>query len=358
MPSLTDLSQSKDNNFNLLRMVCALGVLWAHSILVYTGEPLPWQIFHIRLDHLFVAVFFAISGFLICRSLLVSQDLKRYAIARMVRLFPALCLVVAITVLIVGPSLSTLLPSEYFSHPNTWQYWQNLNLLSIHTQFDLPKVFSNAPFPNNVNASLWTLPIEVWLYVMTAMAYCLIHLIIERWPLLPRQHPQSLMLTIGLVLLIILSLFGSIATQHRNDDAGVMLVFVCVFFAGALSYLARRALVLNLPFMLGLWLVALVLQNTPLWLAGFCLSLVYSVLWLAYRPNGVIRRFNRLGDYSYGTYIYGFMIQQSTLAIWPTLSFSSFLVISTMVTLMCAVGSWHGLEKPFIRHFKLSSSDR
>lgn len=131
-----------------------------------------------------------------------------------------------------------------------------------------------------------------------------------------------------------------------------MLVFVCVFFAGALSYLARRALVLNLPFMLGLWLVALVLQNTPLWLASFSLSLVYSVLWLAYRPNGVIRRFNRLGDYSYGTYIYGFMIQQSTLAIWPTLSFSSFLVISTMVTLMCAVGSWHGLEKPCLNFAK------
>ena len=169
--NLERTSQSRDNNFNLLRLLCALGVLLAHSHLVFTGQPLTWSLLGVRIDHLFVTVFFAISGFLICKSLLQSHDLKRYFIARALRLLPALLALLLMTVFVVGPLFTQVSLSEYFASQQTWDYLLNANLLNIHTQFELTGVFAKAPYPSKVNASLWTLPIAAWLDVMTAVLF-------------------------------------------------------------------------------------------------------------------------------------------------------------------------------------------
>lgn len=352
MKTLADWSQSKDNNFNLLRMLCALGVLLAHSHLVFTGSSLNWVVFSVRIDHLFVAIFFAISGFLICRSLLSSQDLKRYFIARAARILPALIAIIGITVFVAGPIFTTLPLGSYFNHTETWQYLLNLNLLNIHTQFTLPSVFEKAPFIGNVNASLWTLPIEVWLYAMMAMSYCLALISADIFSKASPKQLWSWLVGFGTTLLLLISVFGEKATQTRDDDAGIMLIFICVFLTGALLYVARDQLTLKLHYAVALWLITWAAEHTALFIASFSLSITYSVLLIAYRPHGRIRLYNRLGDYSYGTYIYGFLVQQSTLATWPQISFLAFVALSSAVTLLCALVSWHCLERPCLQFFK------
>lgn len=346
--NLERASQSRDNNFNLLRLLCALGVLLAHSHLVFTGQPLAWSLLGVRIDHVFVTVFFAISGFLICRSLLQSHDLKRYFMARTLRLLPALLALLLLTVLVIGPIFSTLSFSEYFSSELTWQYLLNANLLNIRTQFELTGVFAHTPYANNVNASLWTLPIEAWLYMMSAMTYCLAVLCLERWPNLRR----SLLLGVGVLGLIGVSIIGYLLLAHRDDDAQIMLLFICLFYAGALFYLARQRIILSYRYALLLWLLAPLISETALFSAYFALAITYSVLVLAYCPNGWIRNINRLGDYSYGVYIYGFLIQQSTLQLWPDATFKGFVLTSCLVTLLCAAVSWHWLEQPCLDRFK------
>ena len=341
-------------------MLCALGVLWAHSYLVYYGVHIDQYLFDVRLDHVFVCVFFAISGFLICRSMARSQDLKRFLSARCVRLLPALVVLLLITVLIVGPLLTDARLIDYVTAGETWRYLLNINVLNIHTQFTLSGVFSRAPYPDNVNASLWTLPIEAWLYVMTAVGFCLV-----TWRQEARvEHRPSrstvAWLCLGGGLLIGLSVFNHTRLQARSDDAAVMLQFVMIFAVGAGCYLVRDALTLRWPwlFLLGCGLPWV--HDTALFSVYFAVFIVYLVLWLAYLPMGVAWRYHRVGDYSYGLYIYGFVVQQITRYVWPDLAYSTFVGLSTALSLMCAILSWHGIEQPaqakYKRHWSKNDS--
>ena len=74
--------------------------------------------------------------------------------------------------------------------------------------------------------------------------------------------------------------------------------------------------------------------------------LPYLMLCAAYLPSGAILRFKRLGDYSYGTYIYAFPVQQSLMALRPGMGPGELFAASLVVTLVLAVVSWHVVEHP------------
>ena len=349
---LSSACASRHNHFQLIRLVCALGVLLSHSQLVYSGKHIEWSIFGIRMDHFFVTIFFAVSGFLVCKSLLHRHDLKHYAIARSIRLLPALTVLLLMTVLVAGPLLTTVSLREYFFSELTWQYFLNINLFNIHTQFELTEVFTSAPYPNNINASLWTLPLEVWLYALLAVFYCLALMLQERFS----KPLSAFLLMAGIAAIVGLSVLIVYTTQTRHDDSSTMLTFVCMFLTGAWLYIARGRITLRYRHALLLWGLTLVLQST--WLLPACLafSVAYSILIISYVPKGPFMRFNKFGDYSYGIYIYGFLIQQSTLQLWPQASFVSFVSVSSLLTLFCASVSWHWLEKPCLDYLKTSYS--
>jgi peptidoglycan/LPS O-acetylase OafA/YrhL len=69
-------------------------------------------------------------------------------------------------------------------------------------------------------------------------------------------------------------------------------------------------------------------------------------LALAYHPRLQLTAYRRVGDYSYGTYVIAFPIQQ--LLVWrlaiadPLLLFAATMA----VTLPLAALSWHFVEKP------------
>jgi peptidoglycan/LPS O-acetylase OafA/YrhL len=69
------------------------------------------------------------------------------------------------------------------------------------------------------------------------------------------------------------------------------------------------------------------------------------LLFIEFVSSGTIRKYNRVGDYSYGVNIYSFPVQQTVAALIPMVSVSLMVLISAPPTLLLAMLSWHLLER-------------
>ena len=96
----------------------------------------------------------------------------------------------------------------------------------------------------------------------------------------------------------------------------------------------------------GLWVMALLLAGTPAARPVRVLALAYSLFWLAYVPRGRILAYNRLGDYSYGMYIYAFPLQGLMVWLWGPMTPGLNIALALPATLVCSVASWHLVEAP------------
>mgnify|MGYP002776404545 CR=1 FL=1 len=81
-------------------------------------------------------------------------------------IFPALAVLVMATVFCFGPVLTTLPITDYFASSDTWGY---LSTAALLVRRGLPGVFVDNPYPQAVNGSLWTLPVEFLCYVSVAL---------------------------------------------------------------------------------------------------------------------------------------------------------------------------------------------
>jgi peptidoglycan/LPS O-acetylase OafA/YrhL len=331
---LGDVTHGRDNNIQLLRLVAAAAVMLFHSY-VFTGrigdDPLYRATGATNFSVLGVGSFFVLSGFLVTRSWLERPHLPAFAAARALRIYPALFVAVALTIVLAGSS-SAVPWREFLSSPITIDYAWN-NALAWEIRYVLPGAFLSNPFPHGVNGSLWTLPVELRLYIAVAIAGVA--------GVLVRVHRCAA------VLAALLALFAwkpEWLPLQPNDDSVRDLALL--FGLGALAYVARAKLPLSLAaFAAG---VALYAANPGGFGRGmaFTLTLAYGVLVLAYHPRIQWRRYNRVGDYSYGLYVYAFPIQQTIIARWPALSTGELFAWSVAATLAVAAISWHGLEKP------------
>jgi len=112
---------------------------------------------------------------------------------------------------------------------------------------------------------------------------------------------------------------------------------------------------------LSTWLMAagavpvVLLYQSGLFPDAFTLWLIYTVFWLAYVPD--LRWFNRAGDYSYGLYIYAFPIGQTLRQCFPAIQPLELFPVASVLTLGCAMLSWHCVEQPALRLKNLRFQD-
>src|SRR5262245_26850553 len=166
MPRLADLAHGRDNNFQLLRLLAAAFVVLFHSFALtgrWTQEPL-WRIAsELNFGALGVKIFFVISGFLVTQSWLARHSVVPFVAARALRIYPALVAATIVTIVLSGVS-SSLSWAAFLSDPITIDYaWRVA--LGWDMVYRLPGAFPTNPFPHDVNGSLWTLPIELRLYL-------------------------------------------------------------------------------------------------------------------------------------------------------------------------------------------------
>lgn len=341
---LSTYKNSRENNFNLIRFIAASLVLFSHSFALALGSPdfepmrstigMTW-------GDIAVDIFFITSGFLITSSYLSNKGLFAFVWARALRIYPAL-IVAIIFCVSIGAWFTVLSTQEYFSSLQTYKYIIKNAILFFNIEYTLPGVFLNVPAPSAVNGSLWTLPHEVKMYALLTIilgftAY------ISRW--LKFITIRNITLLVG-----IFSMGFHIFNHFYEVLTTPFIRLFAMFFVGAAFYTWGDKVRLSSKwFAFGLPLLLASSFNKDLFFIFYCLSLPILVLYLAYVPSGRIRKFNKIGDYSYGIYIYAFPVQQSLAAIVPNISVAEMVIFSFLVTLFLSVLSWHLIEKKCLK---------
>jgi peptidoglycan/LPS O-acetylase OafA/YrhL len=337
---LSDYAVGRDNNFTLLRFSAAMTVLFAHSVAVLGLPPerefffkrLGFSLGEIGLDMLFVT-----SGFLVTASLLGRQNLIAYLWARILRVYPGMWVMLILTVFVLAPALTTLPRGEYYTSPLTWEYFRKCATLIGGVRYSLPGVFETVPLKNEFNGSLWTMPVEVRMYLYLAAIWVALAVA----PAL-RLKAMRFVLPISAAALLAIVLSARL-TGGAFNGANIR---VFMFLYGSSLFLWRERIPIG-PWLLAGILAALALASfdKTLFFAVYVLSLAPLVLHLVYVPGGRIRSFNDWGDYSYGVYIYAFPVQQTLALLFPAMSLAAMMASSAIVSVAIAVVSWKLIEE-------------
>ncbi len=319
------------NNFNLIRLFAAWLVIYGHSYAVTAsgGQDLLLQAVRIKFaGGIAVDMFFVISGFLIAASL-ERNRLPGYLAARALRIFPALFVCVALSVLVLGPLLTTA--ADYWRSPITWKYLGANALLSRDTQYFLPGVFETLP-SHAVNGSLWSLPIEVRLYLWLALIGLL--------RLLPRLRFN--LLCLGLLIFGFVKYGGQALSPEKIN----WLYCTAYFLTGSLAWVNRDRVPLRGWLLVAVLALAALLRDSSYYYLGYFVALSYTTLFLAFVPKlPQIRR----TDLSYGLYLYGWPAQQLVQYYAPSTGPLMNTLWATLIAGSLAALSWHLVERPALR---------
>jgi len=332
---LADLTRGRDNNLTLLRFLAATAVVYAHSfgLLELTHAEPFFRLFGKGIGDFGVDIFFVVSGLLVTKSLLGKETLGPFIWARVTRIFPALWISTLLWVVVVGAFLSPLGP-EFWSQSTTLSYIaKNMTMLpGFGAQVNLPHAFAKGG--PEFNVPLWTLPHELQMYGLLVLSG-LLGIVRRRW----------------IVSIIVAAAFACMV-QHEFGIGSLIdetrARFVFFFFSGVSIYLFRDRIHLKGSVATGCCLlVGVLLLNPGLEVRRLALAGVtpYLVVWFAFVPRGPIRRYNVVGDYSYGIYILAFPVQlilRNVLGIkLPMLHFAA----SLCCVLPLAILSWHLIEQ-------------
>ena len=346
------------NNFDLLRLLAATLVIISHSLALTVPAGGRATLLHEDLGEAGVVMFFGISGFLVARSWAYDPNPLSFAMKRALRLMPALVVSLLLTALVLGPLVTTLPLRTYLEDPGTKAYV--LSNATFQITYGLPGVFAHARYPNFVNGSLWTLPLELKAYCLV-VALGLLGLLGRRRLLMPVVTIFFALLTIGSLRSAIplgdhvvalmenvqapKSIVGFTRAGYFQDDARLFASFAL----GAGLFALARWVPLRWSVACALtvaWVVAAAAGGADAVPIATAWLLPYVVLLLAYRTTHIVRLPARLGDYSYGLYIIAFPVQQAVVHWFAPSSGWVTFVVATPIALAFAVASWHLVEAP------------
>ncbi|MBF5007157.1 acyltransferase family protein [Diaphorobacter caeni] len=341
------MSSSADhrNNFNLLRLLAAVAVLFSHGAYLYHLQmPIPFM--GHSLGSAAVCVFFVISGYLIAQSWERSAGWSDFVIRRVARIYPGLICATVFSIAVIGALMTTWPQAAYWSSPVTWANFVN-NAAGLATVQVLPGVFENNPFARAVNGSLWTIRYELamylllalvsltlirwwrWAYLAMALSLAAIWLLATAfdWPDAPAAAPQWFKELWSLRQITSLGVYFFVGSAWAKAGWGVR------WWHGLVGVAALTAARCSSEFM---WV------QMGVWVGLSCLT-----MYLAFAGAAWIRGQPR-ADLSYGTYIYAFPIQQAVTEVSLAHGWSLAVCVglSLVLTLGLATLSWFLVEKP------------
>lgn len=365
--TLGEFMSRRANSFGFLRLGLALAVVVSHSKPIGYGTTDPgtrWTGGQTNLGSLAVVGFFTISGFMITGSGL-HLGIGRYAWHRALRLLPGLWVCVAVTAFVVAPVL------YLHQHGSTAGFWHNPDgplqyvegtwNTSLDKGFDISGVMRTAirrgtNFNGSFDGALWSLSYEILCYVGVG--------ILAVGGVLARARRTIPLLAAGLWMLIVMNLWDAPTWRGAPRDGqatidvpllGHMITHYLIylgfiFLLGAVFRLYQHRIPVNdLLALAALIAVAGSLRYGAFYVIGYP-ALTYLVIWLGVRLPRPLQAIGRTHDYSYGVYIYGFIVEQAVAMFGGTRHGRlAYLAVSVALTLLAAAGSWHLVERPALR---------
>lgn len=328
----------RENSFDFIRFIAAAMVVFSHSFaLVGLNEPL---IGSNTFGGLGVWIFFILSGYLIIASWEQYPRLNVFLAKRSLRIFPGLLVAILFSVLVVGLLYTSLNTWDYLTHTSTITYLNNI--LLYNTQFSLPGVFENNPFPNSVNGSLWTLAYEFTMYLtVAALGVLKIYKKIDI-----KYIWVGLLILQAVVLVVGADKFDFSVFYIRLDR---IITLSLMFMTGVLFYKKSKKIKLSTKY----GLVALLAFLLTCWLAPsstvFAAATLLAYALFALGSSPLMSKFGKYGDFSYGIYIYSFPVQQIIAAtIQPSSPYVMFLLALPISVVLGAL-SWRFIESQALK---------
>jgi peptidoglycan/LPS O-acetylase OafA/YrhL len=317
-----------ENSYDFVRFCAASFVLFSHHFDL-AGLPEP-QVPSLGEDfgELGVEIFFCLSGFLIFRSLQTNPDWAHFLAARILRIFPNLAFVLAVT------SAMTLV--WYGNYGQLWPHAEyvigNLLMFVQGVTLTIPGIFTDT-VRAAVNEPLWTLPYELWCYTLLFLLVVVAG----------RGRP---FIVIASALLV--GIAWAVTSTGADSEVGRFNAFdffrlASYFFSGAAlavfwPYLKKQALAIGAAGLIGVVLVRnLVPVDTVL------VSLALAAAVIGFGNSKAMAWFSKGGDASYGMYVFAWPVQQFCQLLIG--SFWLSLLVAFLITAAIGYGTWHGFEK-------------
>lgn len=329
----------RDNSFDIIRHIAAYMVLISHQFRLSGGsEPLflQWNTY----GAVAVSIFFCLSGFLMPKSFISSGNFIEFIRKRCLRIFPGLLACSVLMYFFVAFFFNKNDATAYLfsSHP-----FINTVRNTVFMQEYVNGVFADYFYPNVINGSLWTLPIEFACYLIIGLALS----ISSRW-----IGPALLLITCILAT-IIFNFYPDPYTYYSIPFKSLSL-FGIPFFLGALLSMTTESWIKyknQILFASIILLIAIANKPEIQIIAPLCLSVITIIIGITFKDRFIKGKF----DISYGVYIYAFPVQQVVINNITDKLFAS-TVICILITTILAIASYFLVEKPFLKRKEISLS--
>ncbi|TPN85049.1 acyltransferase [Mesorhizobium sp. CU2] len=323
--------------FDEVRLAAAITVLLHHAhgsiydakadiLFAFSGGFLHFGL-------LAVLVFFSISGFLVAPGLARSGKVIDYAVSRALRIFPALVVVVILTMILLGPILTTRSLPRYFSDSGLLLYAKNI--LTLTDDF-LPGVQLPDGHPAIVNGALWTLHFEVLSYVALAVMSVV--------GILARPRLVLVVFLAAYIVYVANGIFPAFA--ERLPGRFVTFISLFVYFASGVVLSTFRRTIPYSAALAGsafLVLLASLAYGAGIVAAPLCLPYLVVFAGLSNLPGrSFVRR-----DLSYGVYLIHAAVLCCLSIMYPGIhSWELVALMALIVTLFLSYASSLLVEQP------------
>ena len=336
---MVQLPTRQANNFDLLRILFAWFVIVSHSY-VLNGDGATDPLFEMTqqtflLSFIGVKGFFIISGYLIFKSMVVSTSIFEYLVKRLLRIFPALAVVLLVTLVAVFFIYPNNMP-PFFSNKEVYAYFLG-NIILFKPHFFISGIFAALP-SSAINGSLWTIEYEFFFYLFILLFFYF------------RSNKKILkallVIVVALFLMVRLAFYDWTVQTHFFIPLEPLFDLGPYFLMGSLlscfnfdTMPAKNALAA----VLSLVLVASVYFKIGHTVVYF--TLPFLVIYVGKQTSKLATWVHTtMGDPSYGIYLYAFPLQQ-LIIYWYRPSTLVLFVASTIGAFIFGYLSWIFIEK-------------